>query len=61
MIAAAAMTNVRRITRYMISKDHQMNKSDESHSSGDLLFLTLASAFDRFRRYLLSGKPCFSF
>jgi hypothetical protein len=61
MIAAAAMTNLRRITSYLISRDSQMNKPDVSHSSGDSLLLTLASAFDRFRRCLLSGKPCFSF
>jgi hypothetical protein len=61
MIAAAAMTNLRRITHSLIGKDSQINIPGASPAHQDPLMFTLASAFDRFRRFRFFGKSCFSF
>jgi len=60
MIAAAAMTNLRRITKYLKGRESQPDTLSPSPAlqAVDLFLFTLSSTFDRFR---LSSKPCFIF
>lgn len=62
MIAAATMTNLRRITGYLKGRESQPDTPGASPAPAmDLLMLTLSSAFGRFRRLWQFGKPYFSF
>jgi hypothetical protein len=63
MIAAAAMTNLRRITKYLKGRESQPDTPSASPAppAMDGLMLTLSSAFGRFRHLWQFGKPCFSF
>lgn len=46
MISAAGMTNLRRITKYLVARRHQMHTQNSSRSVGDSFLITLASAVD---------------
>lgn len=61
MIAAAAMTNVRRITRYLHSKqDHPNSPTNAPQTTLDFLLLPFKSALYRLLCSQLFSKPCFS-
>jgi hypothetical protein len=61
IIAAAAMTNVRRISRYLKDKDRPSDASKSSQGQSiDSFMFTLSSTFDRFSRLWRIGQSCFS-
>jgi hypothetical protein len=61
IIAAAAMTNVRRISRYLKDKNRPSDASESSQGqSADSFMSTLSSTFARFCRFWSVGQPCFS-
>lgn len=62
MIAAASMTNLRRITGYLRDRHSQPDTPSASPAPAmNLLMLTLSSSFSRFRRLCQFSKLCFSF
>lgn len=62
MIAAAAMTNVRRIMGLLRGRDSQTNTSSDSPDlATDLFLLTLSSAFSRLGSFWHFGKTCFNY
>jgi hypothetical protein len=60
IMSAAAMTNLRRITNYLVAKKHQMNAQNGSQPVGDSFLITLASAVDRLGQLIYCFKPCLS-